>query len=207
MEMTITRALAELKMLDKRINRTISDSILCGIVVGKKPMTGYQNIEEIEQKAKSDYQSANDLISRRNKIKSAIVVSNATTNVEVAGEKMTVAEAIERKTSIDYDKSLLARMKKLYTHFVNQVDTVNAEVQIRLDRQLEVLYGKEGKVKAGENTDLTKLFLEENEAKFIDPLKIKDKIKELTDRIEDFENEIDFVLSEINTITRITIED
>lgn len=205
MEITITRALAELKLLDKRIQRSINDSVLAGYTVGKKIMTGFNSVEEIEQRAKSDYQSIQDLIKRRNDIKGAIVVSNATTRVEIAGNTMTVAEAIERKSSIDYDKMLLNRLRSTYSSIVNQVDRVNEEVKNRLDRQLEVLYGKEGKSKAIENEELTKAFKEDNEAKMIDSLNLKNRIEKLTKDIEDFETEVDFVLSESNTITRIDV--
>lgn len=205
MEITITRALAELKLLDKRIQRSINDSVLAGYTVGKKIMTGFNSVEEIEQRAKSDYQSIQDLIKRRNDIKAAIVVSNATTRVEIAGNTMTVAEAIERKSSIDYDKMLLNRLRSTYSSIVNQVDRVNEEVKNRLDRQLEVLYGKEGKSKAIENEELTKAFKEDNEAKMIDSLNLKNRIEKLTKDIEDFETEVDFVLSESNTITRIDV--
>ncbi|MDG3044685.1 hypothetical protein OE903_14905 [Bacillus sp. B6(2022)] len=39
-------------------------------------------------------------------------MSNATTTIEVAGVSMTVAEAIERKTSIDYDIRYLRKLKR-----------------------------------------------------------------------------------------------
>ncbi|HYK73264.1 MAG TPA: hypothetical protein VEV44_09105, partial [Pseudoneobacillus sp.] len=103
MEITIAKGLVELKLLNNRINRVINDSVFAGFTVGKKVMTGFNDIEELEQRAKSDYQSVQDLIKRRNEIKSAIVVSNATTEVQIADKTLTVAEAIERKSSIEYD--------------------------------------------------------------------------------------------------------
>lgn len=102
MEMTITRALSELKMLDKRINRTVDDAVLGGLMIGKHIQHGFQNQEEVEKKAKADDQSIQALIKRRNAIKSAIVVSNATTMIDVAGVRMTVAEAIERNDRLRY---------------------------------------------------------------------------------------------------------
>lgn len=138
-EMTITRALAELKLLDKRINRTINEASFGGLTVGKKISAGFNNAEEIESRAKSDLQSVQDLIKRRNDVKSAIVVSNATTEVEIAGVRMTVAEAIERKTSIVYDHGLLAKLKNTYAQLTSQVDNINAEMQQRLDRHLETV--------------------------------------------------------------------
>lgn len=205
--MSITKALAELKLLDKKINRAISGGLYAGYVVGKKVMTGYNSIQEIEDKAKADYQSVTDLIKRRNKIKSAIVLSNALTKVNIGDKEFTVAEAIERKNSIEYEKQLLNKLKRTYSEIVSYVDNVNEEVKERLDKHLETLYGKEGKVKAGENSELIKPFLEENEAKFIDPLDIKKKIEQLENEIDEFLSEVDYVLSTSNTLTTIEIED
>src|SRR5690606_36145264 len=135
---SIAKALVEIKLLDKRINRVINDSVLAGYTVGKKIMTGFSNVEELEVRAKADYQSIKDLIKRRNDIKSAIVVSNANTYVEIAGNKYTVAEAIERKTSIEYEKDLLNKLKTTYANVVRHVDRVNEDVKNRLDKQLEI---------------------------------------------------------------------
>lgn len=207
MEMTITRGLAELKLLDSRINRSINEAVLGSNSVGKKLPTGYNSVEDVEKRAKSDYQSVKDLLKRRNAIKSAIVLSNATTVVEVAGVKMTVAEAIERKTSISYEEQLLSKMRSTYTQVVNHVDRINNEMKARLDSHLETLFGKEGKVNPQSHEDIVKAFKADNEATFIDPINLEKQINELVKSIEDFNMEVDFTLSESNTITRITIED
>lgn len=136
----------------------------------------------MESRAKADYQSIEALIKRRNAIKSAIVVSNATTKIEVAGVKMTVAEAIERKTSISYDIQLLDKLKEVYADLVGEAENVNQKVTERLDKHLETLFGKDGKVKAAENQEIVKSFLAENEAKIIDPLNLKEKIDCLSKR-------------------------
>lgn len=206
-EMTISRSLAELKLLDKRINRTINGASFGGLTVGKKVSAGFNNVEEIENRAKSDLQSIQDLIKRRNAIKSAIVVSNATTEVVIAGVKMSVAEAIERKSSIVYEEGLLSKLKNTYTGLTSQVDQVNAEMQQRLDRHLETLFGKEGKITAQANDDIVLAFKKDNEAKLIDSIDLKKQIDKLTESIEDFENEVDFALNESNVLTKITLED
>lgn len=206
MEMTITRALSELKMLDKRINRTIDEAVLGGLIIGKNIQRGFQNQEEIEKKAKADDQSIQALIKRRNAIKSAIVVSNANTTIDVAGVSMTVAEAIERKTSIDYDIRYLRKLKKVYTELVDQAEQVNGDVKKRLDQHLETLFGKDGKLQAATNQEIVKSFLAENEAAIIDPLHLRIKIEQLSKKIEDFQMEVDFSLSESNTLTKIQID-
>lgn len=203
--MTITRALSELKMLDKRINRTVDEAVLGGLMIGKHIQHGFQHQEDIEKKAKADDQSIQALIKRRNAIKSAIVVSNAMTTIDVAGVSMTVAEAIERKTSIEYDIRYLRKLKKVYTELVDKAEQTNEDVKKRLDRHLETLFGKDGKTQAAANQEIVKSFLAENEATIIDPLRLRVKIEKLSTEIEDFQMEVDFSLSESNTLTKIQI--
>ena len=65
-EITVTKGLSELKMLDKRIRRKIEDAVLGGYSVGGKIMTGYDTKEDLERTVKSNFTSIKDLIKRRN---------------------------------------------------------------------------------------------------------------------------------------------
>ena len=110
--MTITEALVELKLLDKRIaNSDMQDWCIIQLKQDKKTMAG-ETVEEYEKKTKARFQSVKDLITERANIKKAIVKSNADTVVEVGDLKMTVAEAIEYKTSIEYEKRLLQSLRR-----------------------------------------------------------------------------------------------
>lgn len=205
MKMSITRALAELKLLDKRIQSTMEATTFINFSIGDKPVSGFATTKEFEDKAKSAYQSTLDLIKRRNAIKSAVVLSNAMTQVEISGEKYTVAEAIERKTSIKYEQHLLEKMKGEFATTTRRVEHINDEVKEQLDRQLEVLYGREAKLKVDENNELTKSYREKHEAKVIDPLKLRNEYEKLEKKIDEFLTEVDFVLSTSNTLTEIEV--
>lgn len=208
MEMTITRALAELKLLDKRITGKIHNTTF--VEPNKKSADKVARIytrSEFDEKVKSEYQSILDLIERRKKIKSAIVESNAITHVEIGGKTYTVAEAIERKNSIEYEKQLLATMKAQYKLALASVNRENERVQETLDKLLETMLGKEAKNVTIESNEMAKKYLEDNEYEIVDPLKIVEKIETLEKEIDEFESEVDFVLSESNTITKISIED
>jgi hypothetical protein len=208
-EMSIQRALAELKLLHSRIERAISDASL--IVSYKKSAKKVNNIDtpaEYSAKAEASYQSVVDLTERRKRIKSAIVASNANSKVTIAGKEMTVAEAIERKESISYEILLLSHMERQYQSALVAVQRANDAVQIKLDELLLTTLGKEGKQKAtaDEVEAISKPYLEQNQHEVLDVLKLGEKIKALKDSIEQFNSEVDFVLSESNVITRITIE-
>ncbi|MGM7635251.1 hypothetical protein [Bacillus sp. Hm123] len=205
MKISITRALAELKLLDKRIHSTMNSTPLIQYHVGNKPVSGFASVKEFEEKARASYQSTLALIKRRNAIKSAIVLSNAKTNVEIAGHTYTVAEAIERKTSIQYEQELLQKMKHEFSSVTDDVEAINAEVKEQLDRQLEVLYGREAKLKVEESNELTKSYREKHEAKIVDPLKLRDEYEQLEKKIDEFLTEVDFVLSTSNTLTEIEV--
>lgn len=207
MEMTITRGLAELKLLDARIRRTIGEGAFVAVVTGDKPVKGFQNSDEFIRRARGSLDSARDLIRRRKAIKAAIVVSNATTYIAIGGKRMTVAEAIERKSSIEYEEALLDTLRRQHRDAVQEMEQKNAEVKLRLDRLLEANFGKEAKAKETEYDAIARPFMAQNEAKLVDPLKLKEVIDALSEEIETFKMEVDFLLSESNTLTKIMIPD
>ena len=100
-KMLVTQALNELKLLDSRIEDATNNAIFV-IAAKKNEKKVNPNLtkEDFEIRSKAFYQSIMDLIERRKKIKAAIVASNAVTKVTVHDEEMTVAEAIERKSTI-----------------------------------------------------------------------------------------------------------
>ena len=55
-KITITRALIELKMLDKRLSRDIKESVFLGFTTGNKVMGGYESNQEFEKEAKECFQ-------------------------------------------------------------------------------------------------------------------------------------------------------
>lgn len=204
--MSIQRGLSQLKLLDKKIFGSMNNGVYVGVRVGEKPIRGYKDDEEFADLAKAKYQSVTDLIKRRNAIKSAIVKANALTDVKVGDEVMTIAEAIERKISIQFEKEFLNELRQHHHSVSHDYERKEHAFKEKLDQHLETLYGKDGKSKAQENSDALKPFKDINEPHFIDPLNLKRKIEELQDYIDTFESEVDFSLSEINVKTEITIK-
>jgi hypothetical protein len=205
-QISVTRGLAELKLLDSRITSSIQNAMFVGVVSGNRLNTSF-NLEAFEKNAKASYQSITDLINRRNTIKVAIITSNAVTNVSIGGVTMTVAEAIERKNSIGYEKQLYSKLRYDLANANSSMEKNNAVVESRLDKTLESLLGTASKDKTNEVKAISENFLKENSYSLINPLDAEDIIKELEARISQFESEVDFVLSESNARTLITIPD
>lgn len=197
-KISITRALVELKTLDSRIQKKIDTSVF----VSYKGQF-HQPSEGIKDAA-SNFQSIVDLIDRRKKIKSAIVSSNATTKVSICGAEMTVAEAIETKSSIKHKKNLLAVLKSQYGTSVSNVEAINAKVR----RDIETKSNRDSGDKEKQQMsleDFSKTYVSLHGVELFDPLKISQKIEQLEQFIVQFEQEIDYILSEKNATTFIEV--
>ncbi|QHW34324.1 hypothetical protein GZH47_28380 [Paenibacillus rhizovicinus] len=207
MQISITRGLAELKTLDARIKKAIQDTSYIGLTTGKKPIVGYKDNQAFELKVKANNQSAGDLIKRRNLIKTAIVASNAATVVTIGRQAMTVAEAIERKSSIAYEQLQLQKMTSDYAKVLRKFEEEDEKVKARLDELIKTTFGTDKRPSPDQYESTSQPFLEQNAPKLIDPLNLKDQIDRLQDRIDEFLTNVDFILSESNSITRIEIPD
>lgn len=203
-KMLVTKALNELKLLDARITRAINDAgFVAAAKTAEKKVTPGVTKNDFIASATASYQSVLDLIERRSRIKSAIVSSNASTEVEVAGEKMTVAEAIERKTSIEYEVKLLRTLKTQFGNAKSTAVTQNVMLEDRIDKYIEAMMGKEAKAKKDDFTEMIEPIRTANEYSLVDPLNIEEKIKLLSEKIENFNSEVDSVLQVSNCVTWI----
>jgi len=186
----------ELKTLDKRIQKTITESVFCSI------SGELRQPDQRAVKAQSHYDQSRDLMSRRVKLKSAIVTSNANTKIRVCGMDLTVAEAIELKSSIKNYKSLLSQMRRQYGDSVNSIERENARARTTLENSLSRSNEDKDKINVAE---YSRQYMKVHGVKLFDPIKVQDKIEELDKFVTEFESEVDFVLSERNATTLIEI--
>jgi len=195
-KMTVSEGLAKLKLIDKRIMKSIQGSFV-GYKVGNKVMDNFDS-----EKAKSKLDSVNSLIEYKSKVKMAINKSNLTTVVKIAGVEMTVLEAIENKNIVEYKKAFLNALRRNLGNVNSVVEAGNEEVNERLDSQVRSAFEKSNHK---EIEAFTKAFLENNGYKLEDPLDITSLVEKLDKEIDDFESEVDFVLSTSNATTVIEI--
>lgn len=208
MKITVTRGLAELKTLGNRISSAIQTGTYVSVVRGNKevPLNGATTKADLESAITASIQQVDALINRRDEIKRAIIVSNGATKVKISGKEMTVAEAIERKTSVEYTLHLINAMQGQYNNATIQVNNQNARVEADIEKRVMAAYGNDkGKVTADQHDVIAKAVKGEAEAKLLDPAKILDKIASLRKDYEDFVTEVDFVLSESNARTEVEI--
>lgn len=212
MQISVTRALSEIKMLDKRINDKISLTGFVALSRGRNDqatVVGSNNtVDYVENKIHSDVQQLQALITRRRMLKSLVAESNAKTKVVINNIEHVVQDAIEYKTSIKYETSVHERMVNQYRAAISERERQNVALNQKIETAVAQAYGNEkGKVTEDQYLAVAKPRLDEGEYNLIDPLNLEEQIKRQADQLNNFLTEIDFVLSESNARTMIEVPD
>lgn len=207
-KMTVHKALAELKIVDDRIVSAINGGTYC--VANKHSNDKIKGVplEEYKGTMQGCYDKVVDLIKRRNAIKRAVVLSNATTKVNINGVEYTVAEAIEMKNhGVEFDDMLYRTLNNQYLKAQAEILKQNGDdLEKRAEQYVIGIYGsKEGKTNTDDFEKTKKDFITANSYELIDPIKILDKINSLEESISSFRAEVDAALSTSNAVTEIEI--
>lgn len=209
--MSVTRALAELKRLDDRINRAVGSSAFVAVSVG----TGTQmkvhgasglSVDQAKAQIQSAYDTIGSLFTQRAIIKAALVKSNASTFVQLGAISYSVAEAIELKKSIENKRNLLRVMKHQQAKVQGEVAQLNAQLEAAIDSNLKTVYGSDKSKVDKDSYDLiAKPQKNLKEAALIDPMDVVAKIAALEEEVSLVDTELDFTLSEANAKTEIEV--
>lgn len=206
LKVTIHRALSELKLIDSKIEKQISEILPVGVYQKGKLVENRFTQEQFAATAQSKYNSVVDLIASKSKIKSAIVAANGKTKMTVAGKSMTIADAINTKAAIEFKKQLINKLKAGLQTAAAAQNKNNAIVDKNLEAILVALAGKDNAKSVPEAIQgASKAYLETNEFHLADPLKVQNKIDALEKETSEFLAEVDAALSEINAVTFIEI--
>lgn len=204
--MTLTKALAELKLLSKRIESKLKDLKPVTVKKGAKFEASIKSQRDFERDARASWQSLFDLMARRRRIKTALVMANANTRLTINGETMTIADAIERKNMLDLERRICDEMRKKLLDVEDAVDRHNSEMHEKLVGLLESTYAKrESQLSKDDYDRIARPFLESNEAKLVDPLNLRRTLDAMEDNYEKFLSEVDVCLSVANASTIIHI--
>lgn len=205
--MSVQKALNELKLYDSKIRKGIYN-IKVAAVEQKGAVVGQNvTIDQFKKEAKGSYDSVLAMISNRIKIKQAVILSNATTKVVIGGDEMTVAEAIERKGSVEHERSLALEIREQLNQTQRSVNNINSDIDKDAERVIDkALDGKSAK----DSAELVKSIQDQydsRKASVLDGIKnIAKKQEELSDKVEQFISDVDFKLTTSNCITEIEVD-
>lgn len=204
-ELTITRALKEKKEAQKKSEDKIAKVEPMVIKKGtENVVVGFNSDDDYKKNHKSCYDSANDLNIRRNKIASAIMISNANKVVKIGDEEMTVAEAIDRKNN-NFDENLLKSLKRAQNQAMEQLEYEMDTYNVKFNEHIANMYSGNNKINE-ESMKITRAeFEKHNKPVLVEAFNVQAEIERLEKKVSTFNDEVDIVLSEINATTKVGV--
>lgn len=206
--MTIHKALAELKILESRIMKTVGDGTYCVANKHSNEKINGVSVEEYKKVMQGAYDKAVDLITRYKAIKKAVTLSNAKTVVKIGEEEYAVAEAIWMKNhGVEFDELLLNELREQYNKAQAKILKQNGnDLEQRAEQYVVGIYGsKEGKTNTDDFEKTKQDFITSQTFELVDPIGILEKIEALEEKISVFKAEVDAVLSTSNALTVIEV--
>lgn len=209
-KMTIHKALSELKTIDDRIIKAIrSNTYVLAVKHSAEKINGVK-VDTFKDNMKSGYQKVTDLIARRDAMKRAVVLSNATTKVQIGDKSYTVAEAIEMKNhGMEFKKALLQNLYAAYGSAQNEFNKNNGDALEKKAEQyiLAVIAAQPKDAKMSVDSEAMKAmrqtYIDNNKYDMVDPLDVAKLIEAIDTEINEFNTEIDAALSVSNALTVI----
>lgn len=212
-KMTIHKALAELKTMDARIAKAIHETPYVLAVKHSAEKINGMTVDNFKDKMRSGYQKATNLIARRDAMKRAVVLSNATTKVKIGDNEYSVAEAIEMKNhGMEFKSDLLRQMNSAYTAAQDELVRNGGEALEKKAEQyvLAVIAAQPKDSKMSVDSDamktLRQTYIDNNTYDLVDPMNVAKVMEKLDAEINEFNAEVDAALSCSNALTVIEFE-
>ena len=214
--MSVAKALMEVALINKRLSAlkdAIPGRMITAVTVGEdKDKVVYVGKEarspgpDDQAALISNFQSVISLMSYRDALRNAIILSNATTTIQFQDIDYSIAELIEMRKNLAFYKSLDTNIK-------NQVTGVRTLFNALTTKFQEQVYIEQAKIPASftiEEAAAYKKAIEESVGKkmrpqIMDPNKLEQVAAQLSDRIDWIESEMELAINESNLKTQITI--
>ena len=215
--MSLTRALAYVKALDKRLETEISSGLYISVAKGlnekRVPHIAARansgiTISAVESSIKANFDRITSSIANRATVKEAILKANNETPVSIGSKSMTIAQAVEQKQSVKFRAGFLAVLKQQYLNATATVKQLQDKLEMDKNSRLEKAFvGVDMKTLSKDSLEvITKALVDEGTPSFIDQANLQAYITKLEAELEEFTLNVDYVLSEVNSRTNIEVQ-
>jgi len=207
MQYTIAKALKELKTLDARIQREIKQGVYSGVVKQDNPTnSSYKTANDLKNAIKGTFDSIEKLQDNRNKIKAAVIQSNATTFIDlpIIGN-VSIAQAIEYKEVINMRRSFINKAVAEYRKHQQEYDIQKDHVNNLIEQRIAAALGNQDQKDDTMSSMIRKQVEQEYSVEFINPKNIEDWAKKELDKVEEFADNVDDLINTSNVMTTIEV--
>jgi len=209
-QITVTEALSTLKLLDKKIEKQskVLEFYAWETVANGKVMVGrdyFPSVKDATDFITKAHDKVTSLMASRARLKSKVVASNAQTKVNIGKAEMTVAEAIEYKSSISSQLVVENRINHAIAKVTRAQDDLETRIQTQIENKVNLVLGNKKSLDASDDTlqIIEKQVRESNKIVFHDPLSAVELMSNLSEEILEFLGSVDVVLTVSNSTTMV----
>lgn len=206
MEISLTRLLKEISSLQEKI---ANFPIIAAVGSNKTGRVDSEHctVDEFKGTSQSRFDSWYDLQQKLITYKAARNKANVLTEVTVGGVKMSMDTAIAKKALLPVLQSALVSMKQQITKVDAVVTKSENDAQAAVDKQVTAVGSSSSAspVTAEQIKVFEDMYSKSLGKSLVIGDNIKTKLVELEKFIADFTDEIDYVLSEANANTKVTV--
>lgn len=204
MELTLTRCLSEIKKLEAELANV---PVFVRVAANKNDRVEgvLQSADEFARTSQSDWDQYLEKSERLILLKVARNKANVSTVVMVGGKEVSMDEAIARKALVPVLKNMIAQVKRNISTVEQQVQKSENEVQSAIDKNVNAASASGTPLSEAQTQVLRQMYESSLGKKMVLGENIKAALKNVEDEINKFELEIDYVLSEANATTKVTV--
>lgn len=198
---TVTEWLAYVKLETKKLNKRREELLKGAFEVRLKE----KDPQLTEEGILSSYKSLKVIEDNISIVRDRLSVFNASTIIKVAGREMTLANALHLRKKVESgDTEELAFFKKLYKDLTSQKNRVENDSEYKINDLERTILNKANATKTDrEMVDLKKADLA---VVILDPLKIEEKLSQLTEENEEFITDVDVKINLVNATSTFELE-
>lgn len=205
-EITLTEALATLKVLRSKQENLVRTGSFVGVSVREK--VGSQELETAKAQFQSEFDRLKATSTQIQEIGSKLYQANSETKVVVGGKTYTLAEAIYRKAHLQTEAEHLRVLKAALSRAEVQAAKARETAEKRADQQVENLLA--GRTKdndvAAMAVDMRNKLVQDEKITLVDPNRLGDYVLKLEEDLVTFSTEVDVAISLVNATTKISVE-
>lgn len=216
MEITIHRALSQLKTTQARIEDKFEKDIYVSSTIGKTNMAEGRPVDAVKREILANFDSMQQLLKNYQTLKLAIIRSNSgiteeSTNIKtgmVEGMELTVAEAIAiQKYVLPLESQFVRRLENQLNNAKRTIEMTNSQANTEITSVLEALSNKDSKnLDPSQVNTITEAYQQNKFRQLVDPLDLADKIRKVRDKLDALSVGVDAFLSECNAISHINVD-
>lgn len=200
-QVSLHRVIAEIKNLEVKLSQTQQVVAVASKKDGLVNMTN----EQFESKSQGAVDQFVANVDRLQKLKVARNLANATNQITISGQQMTLDAAIARKATAHFTRGFVDMIKQQINMATAQVTAASNEVERKIEAQVQAIGGSTKKVSDEELKAIRAMIEKSTGKEMVMGKNVKAFIESASEELDKFLLEVDFALSEANASIKVEV--